>query len=407
MRAFLWTGYGSYFLIGLAYVIVGALLPEMLAYYGKDYDSGGQLVALQFFGFLIGVLTAPWWSKKLGKRGALQLCIGCLSAAELAFFTLPPWGVVLAIGPIAGFGFGMVETILGALVIQYLDEGQKTVTMTRLEVFFGIGALAMPLLASFFISTGWWRGSFLILGLISAGMLLLWLQLPMGKMSTLIGKPSSDEPGTDETSIESSAASGKASLGVLMLLFILMFALYVGTEMSVANFLPSILVENVKLKPELAALGATCFWGAMSVGRLFAAKLAGKTGFKAYLLFSCAGGCIVLGGFAMASSAAASFILITLLGLVMSGMFAILLVYANSFFPGLEERVTSVLIASGGIGGASIPLLTGWCMDQFTLQQTLGLLVVFYALMLVLMLLAARAVKARKTVAISMSDSRS
>ncbi len=101
-------------LIGLAHVIIGALMPELLAHYGKDYSAGGQLVALQFFGFLIGVLAGPWFSQKLGKRGALLVSLFCMALGEMVFFTLPPWGIVLAIAPLAGFGFGMVETIIGA-----------------------------------------------------------------------------------------------------------------------------------------------------------------------------------------------------------------------------------------------------------------------------------------------------
>ncbi len=125
MRAFFWNGCLSYLLIGLAHVIMGSLLPEMLVYYNKDYSDGGLLVSFQFTGFLIGVLAGPWCARQLGKRGAILMCLFCLSAAQLVFFSLPAWGLVLAVAPVAGFGFGMVETIIGALVIQYMEDSQK------------------------------------------------------------------------------------------------------------------------------------------------------------------------------------------------------------------------------------------------------------------------------------------
>ncbi|WP_159881425.1 MFS transporter [Paenibacillus puerhi] len=393
MRNFLWTGCFSYFLIGLAHVIIGAMLPELLAHYGKDYSAGGQLVSLQFFGFLVGVLAGPWLSAKLGKKGALLLCLFCLTAAESVFFTLPSWSLVLMTAPLAGFGFGMVETIIGGVVIGYIaDTKQKTAAMARLEVFFGIGALVMPLIVSLMITTGWWRGSFAILALISAVILALWALLPMGEMSGVLTKQS-PLPETGQASANHARTGSRPRKGrpvLWMTLFIAVFALYVGAEMSLANFLPSILLENAGIKPELGALSVTCFWGAIAVGRLFAAQLAGRWGHARYLIVSCAGGAAALALFASITSVAAGFVIIVALGLLMSGMFAVALVFANSFFPGKEERVTSVLIASGGAGGALIPLLTGWCMDRLSLGLTLWVLVSLYVLLLALVIAASR-----------------
>ncbi|SDC18043.1 MFS transporter, FHS family, glucose/mannose:H+ symporter [Paenibacillus sp. UNCCL117] len=389
MRNFLWTGCLSYLLIGLAHVIVGAVLPELLAHYGKDYSAGGQLVSLQFFGFLIGVLAGPWLSAKLGKRGALMLCLFCLAAAELVFFTLPAWSIVLLTAPFAGFGFGMVETIIGGVIIGYLEEPKKTSSMARLEVFFGVGALVMPLIVAAFIAGGWWRGAFLTLALMSAAVLALWMLLPMGKMVEVMSKAASAQV-KEAVSVQAAKAPRTGRSLMWLALFIAMFTLYVGAEMSIANFLPSILLENAGVRPELGALSVTCFWGAMAVGRLFAAQLAGRWGHARYMIISCAGGTLALLAFASIEGIGASFAIILLLGLLMSGMFAVALVFANSFFPGKEERVTSILIASGGIGGALIPLLTGWCMDHLSLKVTLGVLVSFYALLLVLVLAASR-----------------
>ncbi len=85
-------------------------------------------------------ISGPWFSQKLGKRGALLVSLFCMALGEMVFFTLPPWGIVLAIAPLAGFGFGMVETIIGAVVIGHFEESRKTVAMARIEVFFGVGA---------------------------------------------------------------------------------------------------------------------------------------------------------------------------------------------------------------------------------------------------------------------------
>lgn len=50
---------------------------------------------------------------------------------------LPPWGWLYAVGAAAGFGFGMVEAVIGTIVISGITEGTGA-DMSRLEVFFGI-----------------------------------------------------------------------------------------------------------------------------------------------------------------------------------------------------------------------------------------------------------------------------
>jgi FHS family glucose/mannose:H+ symporter-like MFS transporter len=67
------------------------------------------------------------------------------------------------------------------------------------------------------------------------------------------------------------------------------------------------------------------------------------------------------------------FVLVLLLGLFMAGMFAVGLIFANQFLPGMTERTTSLLIASGGLGGSVLPLLIGWTMDQFAVEISLWL----------------------------------
>lgn len=399
MKRFYWAGSLSYMLIGLAHVIMGSLLPNVLGYYSLEYQSGGLLISLQFFGFLIGVLSGPWWSGKLGRRGALVLALISLAAAELIFGLLPPWPILLAAAPFAGFGFGMVESLIGSLVMIFFVR-EKAKVMARLEVFFGVGALAMPLASSFFISAGIWRAAFFSLSIMTVLMLLIWAFARFGSMDSALNERKQAEKKSD---IPTSRALRRGEI-VSLTLFILIFFLYVGMEMSFANFLPSMLIEKVQLTPEKAALGATLFWGFMSIGRLFAAQLAEKMKFVRYMLVSSLGAGVVLAGFSAVSGVSFSFVLIGALGLIMSGMFAISLVYANEWFPGQEEKTTSILIASGGVGGALLPLMTGWFMDHLAVRNTVWVLVALAMIMFLLVAIAALRNKKQSPIAASSGD---
>lgn len=154
MKRLLWIGSLSYFLIGLAHVVVGSLLPVLLEHYGRNYTDGGSLIFAQFSGFLAGVLLSPWLARRFGKRRSLIFALLLLCAAEVLYSLLPPWGWLYAVGAAAGFGFGMVETLIGTIIISGITQGTGA-AMSRLEVFLGSARWLCPLSpASSFLSVG-------------------------------------------------------------------------------------------------------------------------------------------------------------------------------------------------------------------------------------------------------------
>lgn len=66
----------------------------------------------------------------------------------------------------------------------------------------------------------------------------------------------------------------------------------------------------------------------------------------------------------------------------MAGIFAVSLVFADQVLPGKSERLTSLLIAAGGLGGALVPYLTGWSMDNLKVGGTQKLLAALALLLL-------------------------
>jgi FHS family glucose/mannose:H+ symporter-like MFS transporter len=385
MRKLIWMGCLAYLLIGLAHVVVGSLLTVMLDHYGRAYSDGGQLIFAQFAGFLIGVLSTPWWSQKYSRRGALLLAFGCLFAAETVFSFLPPWSWIVMFAPLAGFGFGMIEAVIGSLVIDAAKDN-KAVAFSRLEVFFGVGALLMPILSSLFIVIGWWRASFVSVALFSLVLAAVWARMSFG--TDIDGELMKQKPkGADEQGFGLGYGKKQAAI---MSLFSFLFLIYVGIEMSLVNFLPAIFIENLKVSDAMATLSVTFFWSTMVVGRVFAGVIAERISYPRYLIYGSVGTLLFLAGFSAVMNVWGAFALVLLLGLFMSGMFAILLIYANSLLPGMTEKTTSLLIAAGGIGGALLPLFTGWSLDRFTVSGTLWILVGFSLLMFLLVMISSR-----------------
>lgn len=372
MKKLIWISSLSYLLIGLAHVVIGSLLPVLLEHYGRNYSDGGRLIFSQFAGFLIGVLCAPLINRRFGKRGGIMTASLLLLVAEFLFIFLPPWGWMYVIGVMAGFGFGMIEAVIGTVIIASITE-RTAVAMSRIEVLFGAGALLMPLIAGWLIQAGAWKLSFAVIAGFSAVTILLWGKLSFG--SRLDGILSRTPPSMEHPAGGSAGQQRYTRKAIPVLaLFIVFFFLYVGTEMSLVNFLPSMLIEKWRVSESDAALSVTFFWLAMTGGRLIAGFLAEKIGYRSYVLVGCAGAMILLALFPLVGKVWGAFALILLIGFFMSGLFSIALVFASRMLPGTEESTPSLLIAAGGVGGALLPLLTGWSMDHMSVDQSAGLL---------------------------------
>lgn len=366
MKRLLWIGSLSYFLIGLAHVVVGSLLPVLMDHYGRNYTEGGSLIFAQFSGFLAGVLLSPWLARKFGKRRSLVFALLLLCTAEVLYSLLLPWGWLYAVGAAAGYGFGMVEALIGTIVISGFTQGTGA-AVSRLEVFFGIGALAMPAIAGQLIALGWWRLAFPMISIFAAIALVAWLRGSFGTLDTVLDEQEQRGNNHPRPSDSPKAKALKASPTVnlkLLALFVIFFFIYVGTEMSLANFLPSMFIERLGLTHAEAALSVTCFWLAMAFGRLFTGNIADRYGYGGFVALSSLAATVLLCVFPLIKGTAVTFILITFLGLGMSGIFSIALVFASKMMPGTEESTTSLLIGAGGVGGALLPLWLGNSMDH-------------------------------------------
>ncbi|WP_138493745.1 MFS transporter [Paenibacillus pinistramenti] len=393
MRKLIWISGLSYLLIGFAHVIIGSIMPVLLEHYDQDYTAGGTLIFAQFAGFLIGVLVSPWLIGRMGNRKALLLAMVFLFAAELAYTFLPAWHWMYVIGAFAGFGFGMIEAVIGTLIIAAAAD-QAAMAMSRIEVAFGVGALLMPLISGWLIRSDSWRYAFLIISMFSLAMIVVWFSSRFGALQEKIDKRPAGDNNGEIAALQTSSSQPKSSWlalysgprALLLIVFVLFFFLYVGTEMGFVNFLPSMLIEKTGSSEASAAYGVTAFWIAMSAGRIYAGVLAQRIGFAKYIVSGIVVALIFMALFTLVQHEALLFGTILVIGLFLSGIFSISLVYATRLLPGSEETTPSLLIASGGVGGAVLPLLLGNSMDEQGARFSGWLLAGVLALMLVLSL---------------------
>lgn len=381
MRRIFALSCGFYLLIGITSVVLGALLPVLLTHYERGYSDGGFLLFLQFLGFLVGVLVAPSMTARIGRKSMLTIALICIVAAYAVLGFLPSWSVVLLLTILVGFGSGIIEPSVGAFTIEF-TENQKAVAMSKLDVFFALGALLIPAVAALYIWLDLWHLTFYTVSALSLILMLLWVTMPTSAASYL------KQAGENTASHAAGRARySRKHLGLLTI-FVIFFFIYMGLELGLMNFLPSILVERLQLQESVASLSVSILWIAMIIGRLFSGKIAEAVNYMPFLIWSTVGTLLFAVAMVFVTGQWATYLLIFGTGLFMSGLFCIALVYANLLIPGMTERTTSILIASGGIGGAILQYVTGWSMSAWPVVNTIWILAGFCLILLFTLILS-------------------
>ncbi|MFC5448678.1 MFS transporter [Paenibacillus aestuarii] len=388
MKKLIWLGCLSYFVIGLATVIFGTLMSNLLHDYGRNFSDGGSIVFAQFGGFLAGVLFAPRCVRSLGYRRGIWLAFAGLFAAHAILFLQPYWYVLFIPATLNGFCFGLAQTAIGTLLLEASDKN-KAVTMSRLEVAFGVGALLMPAISSLFLKNNSGFGPFAIVASCACLMMMIWIF-----SYTDYAKKAGNEGAEPDTSAAKHSTTNIIKFYPLAFLMCFVF-LYVGLETSTINFLPSVFESRLHFESSQATLTVSIFWISMIIGRIFSGVIAEQIGYFKFLLISSSGALISLIGLAFFENAWIVFALVFAAGLFLSGIFAIAVVHANNANPESTKQTTSIIIASGGIGGALLPLLVGWSMDAVQPGAATWLLAGF-AVLMILFLLQVRTVPSAK-----------
>ncbi|TCP29632.1 FHS family glucose/mannose:H+ symporter-like MFS transporter [Scopulibacillus darangshiensis] len=374
MRSFAFASYALYFLSGLVITTIGSVLPQLLAHYHVSYTIGGQLVFAGSVGFIIGVPISSFLINWFAEKNVLSMAAAIIAFAQFSIFFLPPIGLIFFLTFLNSIGVAMLETVVATLMMEVFI-GRRAVVMSYLEVSFGLGALLMPIISSIFISQGIWRSSFIVTGCFAAVLVIVWQTISYSK----------DKIDLSETLDAGGLPPQFLSKGRKMLvlsLFMMMILMYTGIEGSLNNFLASIFIAYLDTVPYYASLSIGFFWAAMVVGRVATGWIIRKVTYNLFLFWGMAGTTLGLICFILFKNAAVGYGFVIIMGLTMSGVYSITMVYANHMFPGLARLVTSLITGFAGLGGAIFPALIGATMDRSGTATALWYVVAFAGLYL-------------------------
>jgi MFS transporter, FHS family, glucose/mannose:H+ symporter len=244
------AGFLAFFLIGAVQAFYGPAQFAFRERFTIDANTVSFIVSAHFLGSMTGILLLAPLEKILGWRkvlllGSSLLIMGCLSVAFA-----PIWALALLGAVILGLGFGSMDISFNTIFSS--GFGANSTAMTNvLNALFGVGAIVGPILISAFPNDS--RTPFLI---VAAATLTL-IPLLFGLRATKL-----------------EAAKSQFVYSGLFGLFVLLFFIYVGVEVSAANLEPRQLKEGLGMSEETAAQWNALYWGGITASRILVVPIA-------------------------------------------------------------------------------------------------------------------------------------
>ncbi len=336
-----------YFLVaGTATVMLGPLLPQLMEHWRIQDAQAGTLFTADFVGQLCGAWIAAHNLRASLVYGSILAAAGCLALLSLGF------GAAHIALFCIGLGLGTGLTAGNILAGTTLPSARARL-LVILNVAWGVGAIACPLLISLTLADGM-RRFFIVMTALLLAASLLSFAIPRAT-------PSRDALGPSE--LDGRRPVATKSSWPLPLLPLLVFCtamfLYVGVENSLGGWLPSYaLRSSASLKASTIAL---YFWAAELIGRLLVAAL--MTVLSEQILYRlCLALLLVTEGLlcSIAHPSAVGVTTLTILGgFTLAPVFPLLVSFMLAR-TGSHKRL-GPLFASASLGGAVLPWLTGLC----------------------------------------------
>lgn len=327
--------YFGFVLTGIGTNLLGCILPALSSAWSLSDSHSGFLFAAQFAGSSTGALLMQSNLYKSIVRGYVLLVLGSIAFALCRGHFAPLFLFCYGLG----LGSAMTAT---SMIFGRMYTANRGATLSLLNAFWGLGAVACPLLA-----TGWERmasSNSIYLGLaVAATLPLLVLGLQHRYLSQL----------RDEITMVSNL---RTKLSLLVPLAIFAF-LYVGVESSISGWMMTYVHRLPLVRGLYAPIATSFFWIALLAGRSAAPVVLRRISESQLMMITL---CMMLVSNVMLLLSYTPVVSITsasLAGLMLAPIFPLCLSRVLAIASGPSE--SRWVFAFSGLGGAVVPWMTG------------------------------------------------
>ncbi len=140
------AGYLGMFFFGVAFLVMGAVLPSLAAKFALSEADSSLLVSFLPIGLIFGSLVFGPIIDKYGYKSLMlvAMALGAIGLETLAFGGTP--GIVRIGIFVLGISGGMLNGATNALVSDASDDKSKASNLSLLGFFYCVGAISIPLL---------------------------------------------------------------------------------------------------------------------------------------------------------------------------------------------------------------------------------------------------------------------
>jgi len=327
----------TFLLIGMVVSAYGPLLQVLAHRFDVSLPVAGGVLSAHFAGALAGVLGSMRAMERFPNRHVVVAALGFVAVGCALVALAPAWPVMLAAVFFLGIGFGALDIGLNQIVAHSVGA-RRTAVLNMLNGAFGLGAVLGPILVAFFGEHHF--------ALLYAGGALLALALMREGLRI---------PGRLPVAPQSAAPRPTG----LIVVFVVAFALYVGTEAGVGGWSTSHL-RSLGLGASSAAALTSGFWLAMAAGRLLIGLVPSRIPEWAIVITASGLGALALLTAVSGAAAPAAYVVT---GLVIAPIFPTGIVWLARLLPG-DSRATSWLFPGAMLGGAVIPAVIGFVIAR-------------------------------------------
>jgi len=349
----------AFVLTGVITTLLGPMLPVLSARWALSDAQAGYLFTAQFVGSILGVALSGLAVHRYGYRTALVSGLAAM-AAGAAILASASW--TLGLASVFGYGIGLGLAIPAAnLLTAELNPTRRSAALNWLNFSWGLGAALCPFaVASLVVAQ---RTRFFLYGIACALILIATRFLSAAVVL----------PGAAAREDESRTGNSVWKNPFVFVLGALFF-LYVGSENGVGGWIATEAQRIQSNSGTLWAWAPSLFWAALLAGRALATRVLRffdeKETATGGLCLATLGVAILL----MAHTLTFLLISVVITGLGLAPVFPINISLLPERFGAAAPRVSGVMFALAGLGGAILPWMVGFVSTQLGSLKT-GLVV--------------------------------
>jgi FHS family glucose/mannose:H+ symporter-like MFS transporter len=349
---------------GVMTTFIGPLLPALSTRWSLTDAQAGDLITAQFVGSMAGVALSGILTLRRGFKFPIALGFACMCLAAIGLIA-GSWKVALALFFLNGAGLGLVIPSTN-LMIAETNPNNASAALNLLNFSWGAGATICPFLVHTLTRTGG----------ISAVMAMLALLSAVLAVTFLLGTRAFHQ--RTRISVSGDNSANKANSVRFVFLLGAMFFLYLGTESAVGEWIASYTKRIHVSQGDFWMLSPSFFWGALLAGRASAPIW---LRWVAEIKMARIGVMLALGGIGIllqASTPVGIAAGASVAGFGLAPVYPITIAMLTKECGAAASRISGLLFALAGMGGATMPWLVGLVSTHFG-DLKIGLLIPLFS----------------------------